>query len=379
MTRKGVWDLQEVRDKYLESEWVQYNKAFIVGNGTNGTSGLNNNADHSSPIQLPGQWNVVLFEEQNGFHAMGVRADNTLWTWGSNSYGQLGVNKSQPTLEGVSSPTQVPGSWKSGFGEITCSRRFCGAIKTDGTLWMWGVNQYATLGLNDTNFRSSPTQVPGTWTRISGGNNNSAGIKDNGELYLWGFGAWSGYGPNKNTRSSPYQIPGTWSEVCCSKDQILATKTDGTLWSWGKNDNGQLGQNNLTHYSSPRQVGTNTNWKYIGRAGQDPAIWATNTAGELYTWGKGESGCTGHNYQYGDESSPKQLPGTNWSVGAVNCADRSMAFTKTDGTAWAWGENGNGNLGQNDTANRSSPVQIPGTWLDGEAMGNTSLYKQALD
>ena len=56
-----------------------------------------------------------------------------------------------------------------------------------------------------------------------------------------------------------------------------------------------------------------------------------------------------------------------------------MAFTKTDGTAWAWGENGNGNLGQNDTANRSSPVQIPGTWLDGEAMGNTSLYKQALD
>ena len=88
--------------------------------------------------------------------------------------------------------------------------------------------------MNDTTFRSSPTQVPGTWSRISGGNNNSAGIKDNGELYLWGFGAWSGYGPNKNTRSSPFQIPGTWSEVCCSKDQILATKTDGTLWSWGK-------------------------------------------------------------------------------------------------------------------------------------------------
>ena len=72
MARSGAWNLQEVRDKYLQSEWVNYNKAFITGNGTNGTSGLNANADISSPIQLPGQWNVVLFEEQNGFHAIGV-------------------------------------------------------------------------------------------------------------------------------------------------------------------------------------------------------------------------------------------------------------------------------------------------------------------
>ena len=55
-----------------------------------------------------------------------------------------------------------------------------------------------------------------------------------------------------------------------------------------------------------------------------------------------------------------------------------MSFTKTDGTAWAWGENGNGNLGQNDTTARSSPIQISGTWLDGFQQGNTSLYKKAL-
>ena len=67
MARSGVWDLQQVRDKYLQSEWVNYNKAFIVGNGSNGTSGLNNNADLSSPVQLPGQWNVVLLRNRMDF------------------------------------------------------------------------------------------------------------------------------------------------------------------------------------------------------------------------------------------------------------------------------------------------------------------------
>ena len=97
-----------------------------------------------------------------------------------------------------------------------------------------------------------------------------------------------------------------WKSVVCGDDFTLAIKTDGTLWSWGNNTNGQLGNGTVNiYYSSPIQVGSLTNWKY------------------------------------------------------VSCAKSVMAI-KTDGTLWAWGPNpiGSGVLGNGTTTPYSSPIQI---------------------
>ena len=384
MARSGVWDLQQVRDKYLQSEWVNYNKAFIVGNGTNGTSGLNQNADHSSPIQLPGQWNVVLFEESNGFHSMGVRADNTLWTWGSNSYGQLGINL--PSNNNRSSPTQIPGSWKSGFGEITCSRQFCGAIKTDGTLWMWGNNgayNEGKLMINDTNDRSSPTQVgtDTTWSKVSLGNRTSMALKTDGSLWVAGSNSYGLLGLNQiayalpqdasNKKiSSPTQIPGTWADI----PQLgyiarYGIKTDGTLWSWGNNVNGALGLNSTTVllYSSPCQIGTDTTWSKMSYGNPRNRQAAIKTDGTMWIWGSNADGGLGQNQalaQLTATSSPVQIGGgTDWDV--ISMSYRSSYARKTDGSLWVWGESNNGRLGLNEAGNPinySSPTQLPGTW-----------------
>ena len=113
---------------------------------------------------------------------------------------------------------------------------------------------------------SSPVQIPGTtWNYLGGGNIHGSAVKTDGTLWMWGNGNHGKLGQNEPTnadkRSSPVQVPGTtWSKVSGGEMfNTVATKTDGTAWAWGDNSDGQLGQNNLTTYSSPVQI-PGTNW-----------------------------------------------------------------------------------------------------------------------
>ena len=89
------------------------------------------------------------------------------------------------------------------------------ATKTDGTLWIWGANNYGELGVNDVVYRSSPTQVPGTnWHTVSFGYNNTFASKTDGTLWVWGSNVNGQLGLNQAVSisySSPVQVPGNWS------------------------------------------------------------------------------------------------------------------------------------------------------------------------
>ena len=129
---------------------------------------------------------------------------------------------------------------------------------------------------------------------------------------------------------------------------------------WGKNSLGELGQNNRTEYKSPVQV-PGPNWKSIGGAGDALAIMATKTDGTLWTWGYNHQGQLGQNNNV-NYSSPVQIPGTNWGEVTSYGGWRTVGVIKTDGTLWNWGNNQNGSAGQNNTNDGySSPVQVPGT------------------
>ena len=116
--------------------------------------------------------------------------------------------------------------------------------------------------------KSSPTQIPGTWSAIANSAAAStAAINTDGELFMWGSNAYGQLGQNNLIQhSSPTQIPGTtWSKISISNDSMSAIKTDGTLWGWGKSTGGQLGQNTMVTVSSPVQIpGT---WSNIGSSG----------------------------------------------------------------------------------------------------------------
>ena len=187
------------------------------------------------------------------------------------------------------------------------------------------------------------------------------------QFYMWGAAEYgsqdrneSGTNPsNRPRKSSPAQIAGTtWqTEFYNSPSQAWTTilsKTDGTLWGWGKaQDWGQIGKNNRIDYSSPVQVGTNTNWR-AGGGGREFSF-AIKTDGTLWTWGTPSYGAQGHNNTT-TKSSPTQVPGTWDNAWGYH---ENMLAIKPDGTLWGWGRGGGGELGQNaPDVNYSSPIQI---------------------
>ena len=333
---------------------------YHSGNGEDGLN-IGSSPAKSSPTQVGTNtnWNQISMAR---YAVLAIKTDGTLWSWGTNLDGQLGLNDS-----GIrrSSPVQV--GTNTNWSLISIGNYFSAAIKTDGTLWLWGKNHYGQLGRNDRVYRSSPTQV-GTatnWSKISVGRLSIvSATKTDGTLWLWGNNNYGQLGRNDRvSRSSPIQIGGdtNWSQAKHGDNYTIATKTNGTLWSWGFNDRGQLGRNDRVSRSSPTQVGTDTTWSLnnfvIGGNTNGPIQAATKTDGTLWTWGKNDYGQLGHNNQGVYRSSPTQV-GTNTTWSLISGGAYNFTATKTDGTLWSWGNNNYGQLGVNNTVIRSSPTQV---------------------
>jgi alpha-tubulin suppressor-like RCC1 family protein len=236
-------------------------------NDGGGPLGLGNTTFYSSPKQVGSLTTWATIAASLGSTAsMGVSTGGTLFTWGGNVYGKLGLGNTT----NYSSPKQV-GALTT-WSKIAMGGASSAAIKTDGTLWTWGYNGAGTggvLGLGNTTNYSSPKQVGAltTWSGISvNGGGHMLAVKTDGTLWTWGAGSYGRLGlGNTTSYSSPKQIGAltTWSKVAGNNVFSIAIKTDGTLWTWGRNNVGQLGQNNLTNRSSPVQVGALTTWLTI--------------------------------------------------------------------------------------------------------------------
>ena len=337
---------------------------WMWGENYRGQLGDNTRTQSISPIETVAKgmnWKQVSAGYKS---SAGIKTDGTLWCWGYNSYGQLGDN----TLTPKSSPVQTVAfgtNWKQVFcgrsGSTSSSQT--AAIKTDGTLWTWGYNFNGSLGDNtiSTN-RSSPVQTVafGTnWKFVSVGRANMAALKTDGTLWCWGNNPYGDLGDNTAlSRSSPVQTVafGTnWKQVSKGGYHTAAIKMDGTLWCWGRNNFGQLGDNTATDRSSPVQTVTfATNWKQVSCGYYHTS--AVKTDGTLWCWGLGTSGQLGDNTAT-SKSSPVQTVafGSVWKESS--CGKNYVGAIKTDGTLWFFGQNTNGQLGDNTLTSRSSPVQ----------------------
>ena len=358
-------------DIYVRADfWRQGNLLNWGDNLSFGQLGTHDTIKRSSPVQTcagGNNWNDCA--AGSAFNS-GVKTDGTLWSWGRNTNGQLGDN----TVTNKSSPVQTVTS-ATNWQIVACGYAHIGAIKTDSSLWLWGRNSYGQLGNNTTTHRSSPVQTvsAGTsWTRISCGFDHSAGIKNDGTLWLWGGNAYGQIGDNTTTqRNSPIQtVSGgtTWKQVSCGYKMTACTKSDGTLWLWGKNSYGNIGDNTITNRSSPVQTVTGgTTWRQVSCGYATGAI---KTDGSLWLWGKGAAGAIGNNSQ-SNRSSPVQTVtgGNNWTQ--VSCG-YSTGGIKADGSLWMWGYGTDGQLGDNTINSRSSPVQ---TVLGGSAWRKVRVYR----
>jgi len=375
---------------------------FTWGDNSYGQLADNTNVHKSSPIQISASYTNI---SAGNYHTTAINSVGELYTWGS---------LYNPTQ--FESPTtilipNVTLSWSKLSSSISHNM----AIRSDGKLFVWGSNDSGRLGFNNTNNYFTPAVLDSnSWTQVSAGTSMSAAIRSDGALFLWGYNIYGQLGTfDRITRSSPVQIgTSSWSQVSTNMSHTIAIRSDGALFSWGQNNSGQLGIFNTLSRSSPVQIGTSS-WTLLA-AGQTHSV-AIRSDGALFTFGYNASGNLGDNtvvsksspvqigasswtqiaamgdntialringslFAWGNtvavgdltglaKSSPVQIGTSSWTQVAAICVGQSGAsldpsnsttFTalRSDGTVWSWGYNQQGQIGDNSTINKSSPVQL---------------------
>jgi alpha-tubulin suppressor-like RCC1 family protein len=376
--------LQQNAVSWADLDAMTNGNMWATGDNSTGALGQGNTTNQSSLVQVGSllTWRSLSVGWQ---YNAAVDTSNNLYTWGSNSSGQLG----QGNITNQSAPVQVlpSGVWNQVFTSGNSGQTSFGT-RTDGSLWTWGLNTNGQLGLGDTTPRSSPVQVGSltNWAQIAiatyngsvSGTSAAGAVKNDGSLWTWGYNVNGQCGQGNTTNlSSPVQVGllNNWKQLACGYLNMIGVKTDGTLWSWGYNSNGVLGQGSNLNVNviSPVQVGTLTNWASVSCG---VGTWhAVKTDGTLWTCGYNNFGGLGLS-DTATRSSPVQVGSlTNWQI--TSDSGYSVAAVKTDGTLWTWGYNLYGNLGLGNTTNISSPVQV-GSLTNWKTVGSTLKQTLAL-
>jgi alpha-tubulin suppressor-like RCC1 family protein len=192
----------------------------------------------TTPTQIGGgtPWTTV---SAGGTHTCAIDASGGLWCWGGNASGELGYATSMVTTDGVpyqSTPTPVDSaSWLAvaAAGAFTCG------IRADHSLWCWGANDSGQLGINTGTSAPVPAAVASTesWTQIVAGNTFACGVTVDQHLRCWGMI------PSLLKELTPAPLAGLdtadWIDVAAGENQACARRADGTTWCWGDNSHGQ--------------------------------------------------------------------------------------------------------------------------------------------
>jgi len=346
-------------------------KLFTWGDATTyGMTGHGDTTDRSSPTVVGAQTDWVALNQALN-QTIAVKSTGKLYTWGRNFLGALGDG----TTTDRSSPVQVGAltTWKKW---ISCGGHTMKAVKTDGKLWTWGYGGQGQNGRGNTLSFSSPVQIgtDANWASTIGSQGVTQGGIRGGLLFTWGLGTAGALGggvvsPNS---SSPTQIGSQtdWKQGTAGMNHMCVIKTTGKLYCWGRNDVNCLGDGTSTNTSSPNQIGALTDWNYIV-AGAYSNL-ALKTDGTLWAWGWSSGGNLGDGTTV-QRNSPVLVGAAigNW-LGIAKGRQHTFAV-KDNGALYAWGNNGDGELGLGNTTSYSAPQQV-GAVLTWKPMGALDAY-----
>ena len=350
--------------------------------------------------------------DSSGF-SLAVGSDGNAYAWGYNGSGQLGdgtTSSYQTTPVMVRKPDRktypdLPADFT--YLQVSAGGDHSLAVGSDGNAYAWGYNNYGQLGDGTTtSYRTAPVRVKTpdrktypdlpadfTYLQVSAGYWHSLAVGSDGNAYAWGNNGNGRLGDGTYTeRYAPVRVKTpdrktypdlpadfTYLQVSAGYHHSLAVGSDGNVYAWGYNGNGQLGDGTRSSRTTPVRVKTPDRKTYPDMpadftylqvsAGGDHSL-AVGSDGNAYAWGINNYGQLGNNSgSYASSSVPVRVRDpaspydTNKSLKAAQVSvgfDYSLAVG-SDGSAYAWGANGDGQLGDGTTSgyNSGNPVPVP--------------------
>lgn len=336
-------------------------------------------------------------------HMAAIQADGSLWVWGNSRDGQVGNGVAwdpdgelfQETT--VSSPVKI----MDNVAAVSCGYDHTAAVKTDGSVWTWGNGDYGQLGNGDCGeptdtdtVQSRPIKIMDGVKTVSCGSSYTAALKTDGSLWMWGDNSGStlnrgsalGNGGKGNTvhpssygsyiyycQTVPTKIMDNVVAVSCGGSHTAAIKTDGSLWMWGSNAWGQLGNGTLESKTRPvkimdnvRAVSCGSGFTAVIKTDNTLWIWGSNAAA-LGDDGVGNAQVTQDGITFTVQTTPVKILD---NVAAVSCGGGHGAAVQMNGSLWTWGSDSNGQLGRGITDEKewyreSQVIRTPIKVMDG--------------
>ena len=358
-------------------------------------------------------------------HTIALKKDGTVWAWGDNSNGQLGVNDA--SVDNSSTPMQVVDGTGdqhlSSVASIAANDDQSFALKTDGTVWSWGRNTYGELGDGTYSNRSIPVIVCMTGDdpcttpltdviQISAGFWHTMALKNDGSVWTWGYGGEGELGDGTSTSSStPVQVVGEGGSGLLQNIDLIAAggyefsvavdQSNDRVWSWGYGWDGELGVGFTTTSSTPMRVCESystvcdVHLSGVKKIDAGPLhVVFTKTDDSAWSWGSNYQAQTGHGYDgWGSEwarptagevcdvtgNAPCSSANENTLTdviavagGGCNGCDFSLAV-KSDGTLLSWGDRSYGQIGDGKTGLFTLPNLVHGLNDEGHLTGVTEI------
>jgi alpha-tubulin suppressor-like RCC1 family protein len=296
-------------------------------------------------------------------HACALKTGGALYCWGRNNTGQLGIGSTLHDFDGVPSPTRVgsEADWSrvAAGGQLYLVGHTC-AIKSDQSLFCWGENYFGQIGMGAFANKHVPTQAgaENDWYSASAGGSHTCVQKVGGALWCWGSDRLGQLGLGRGgDQSTPFQIgtSSTWTAVSSGDGHSCAIQSGSSLFCWGWNVEGQLGNGTkglyANDYFTPTPVVPQDGWQMVS-AGANLTCAIMHDA-TLWCWGQNDYGQLGNGNTF-DSASPIQVAeGTSWEMVATGV--RNACGIRSDSTLWCWGS---GPLGDGTSDAHHSPIQI---------------------
>ena len=324
---------------------------FAWGDNSAGQLGLGDNQARLEPITVPGLSGVLAVAAGRA-HSLALRADGSVVAWGANAQGQLGVgtqtNHNTPqTVSGLANVVAITAAGDQSF-----------AVRNDGTVWAWGNNDSGQLGDGSNTDRLHPVQLTSlsgagvAVTSVAASATHTLAVDQLGNVWAWGDNSAGQQGDTAVTvRHTPVQVAGVSgvASAAAGSGFSMAIDLNARLFAWGRNDKGQLGDGGTSNRATPQQITTTAGGGAMPvvvriAAGNDHAL-ALPFFGAPLAWGSNANGQLGNNAVGGTRSAPGAVSGTPSGLRTVAAGSSHSLVRAEAGSVYAWGSNSAGQIG----------------------------------